>query len=175
MIICLDAAYGDGFAAGCAIAFRAIDSDAYQAVYTDYTRGTFPYIPGRFYLRELPVLIRVLKQVTERPGLLVVDGYVRLPGKRPGLGMHLFQTLGGNIPVIGIAKNPYRGHSFCNKVLRGNSRRPLYVTSAGVKEAEAADMVRQMSGSFRLPDMVRAADRFARRCIAEMQREVRHG
>jgi deoxyribonuclease V len=65
-----------------------------------------PYEPGRFYLRELPVLRAVLDEV-EDVGLLVIDGYVDLAPGRPGLGAYCHEEFG--VPVIGIAKTPFRG------------------------------------------------------------------
>jgi deoxyribonuclease V len=47
-------------------------------------------------------------------------------------------------------------------VLRGHATRPLYVTAAGLSADEAAGLVGQMSGSFRLPDALRLVDALAR-------------
>ena len=46
--------------------------------------------------------------------------------------------------------------------LRGHSARPLYITAAGMPAKEAADLVRHMTGRFRLPDALRRADALAR-------------
>ena len=40
--------------------------------------------------------------------------------------------------------------------------RPLFVTSAGMPPADAADLVRRMAGRYRLPDALRRADILAR-------------
>jgi deoxyribonuclease V len=47
-------------------------------------------------------------------------------------------------------------------VLRGAPARPLFVTSAGLPRADAADLVRRMAGRFRLPDALRRVDTLAR-------------
>jgi deoxyribonuclease V len=47
-------------------------------------------------------------------------------------------------------------------VLRGSSARPLFITSAGLPAADAADLVRRMAGRYRLPDALRRADTLAR-------------
>ena len=40
--------------------------------------------------------------------------------------------------------------------------RPLFVTSAGMPPADAADLVRRMASGYRLPDALRRADILAR-------------
>ena len=116
-----------------------------------------PYQPGQFYLRELPPLRAVLDGLS----LLVVDGYADLdPDGRPGLGARARDEFG--VPVIGVAKTPFRTATHAIAVLRGTSARPLYVTAAGMPRAEAASLVRQMAGRHRLPDALRRADTLAR-------------
>ena len=119
-----------------------------------------PYRPGEFYLRELPPLRAVLDDLRGL-GLLVVDGYADLdPDGRPGLGAHAHAEFG--IPVIGVAKSRYRTAIHAVPVLRGSSARPLFVTAAGMLTADAADLVRRMTGRYRLPDALRRADALAR-------------
>ena len=119
-----------------------------------------PYRPGEFFLRELPPLRAVLDGVRGLR-LLVIDGYADLdPAGRPGLGAHAHAEFG--IPVIGVAKSPFRTATHAMPVLRGNSARPLFVTAAGMPRADAADLVRHMAGRFRLPDALRRADTLAR-------------
>ena len=102
-----------------------------------------PYRPGEFYLRELPPLRAVLEDVSEL-GLLVVDGYADLdPGGRPGLGARAHAEFG--IAVIGVAKSRFRTATHAVPVVRGSSARPLFVTSAGMPAADAADLVRRMA------------------------------
>ena len=94
-------------------------------------------------------------------GLLVVDGYADLdPSGRPGLGAHAHAEFG--IPVIGVAKSRFRTATHAVPVARGSPVRPLFVTAAGMPRAEAADLVRRMTGRYRLPDALRRADTLAR-------------
>ena len=120
-----------------------------------------PYQPGQFYLRELPPLHAVLGGL-EGINLLIVDGYADLdPGGRPGLGAQAHAEFG--VPVIGVAKTPFRTATHAVPVVRGESAaRPLYVTAAGMSRHQAADLVRHMAGRCRLPDALRRADALAR-------------
>ena len=62
-----------------------------------------PYLPGRFYLRELPALLAVLAKVTDPMQTVIVDGYVWLDDRcTPGLGAHLYEALGWSTQVIGV-------------------------------------------------------------------------
>ena len=47
-------------------------------------------------------------------------------------------------------------------VVRGSAARPLYVTAAGIPPVDAAELVRTMTGKFRLPDALRRVDALAR-------------
>lgn len=119
-----------------------------------------PYRPGRFFERELPPLRAVLAGVRGIE-LLVIDGYVDLdPDGRPGLGSYVHAELG--IPVIGAAKTRFAAATHAVPVLRGHATRPLYATAAGMPVADAAELIRQMSGNFRMPDALRHVDALAR-------------
>lgn len=123
--------------------------------------GTEPYEPGKLYKRELPC-IRAVLALGPRLELLVIDGYATLdPQGRPGLGAHTADALG--IPVIGVAKTPFRTATHAAEVIRGAATRPLYVTAAGGLEiADAARIVAAMAGPNRLPAVLARVDKLAR-------------
>lgn len=162
-IALLDVQYRSGVAfAGC-ILTDAWDSAniAFSTVKT--VSAAEEYLPGDFYKRELPALLAVLESLPQLPDIIVVDGYVWLSAdRRPGLGARLFDALGGRIPVVGIAKTPFAGSDFAKLVHRASSKRPLYVTAAGMDEALAANNVQTMKGDSRLPLLLKAVDRLAR-------------
>jgi deoxyribonuclease V len=119
-----------------------------------------PYRAGAFYRRELPPLRRVLPPAGSL-ALIVIDGYVDLDAAgRPGLGRHVNSEF--RVPVIGAAKTLFKTATHAAQVRRGRSSRPLYVTAAGITVTDAARIVRDMAGRFRLPDALRLADRLAR-------------
>jgi deoxyribonuclease V len=119
-----------------------------------------PYRPGAFFRRELPALRAVLADAG-RIDLLVVDGYVHLdPHGRPGLGAHAHAEFA--VPVIGVAKTPFRGATHAIEVHRGGASRPLYVTALGIEAERAATLVRRMGGPYRLPDALRRVDTLSR-------------
>lgn len=83
------------------------------------------YLPGQFYLREMPAIQAVLA-TTDPMDLLVIDGYVTLdPHGRPGLGAHLHTDTG--VAVIGVAKTTFATATHAIAV-----RRALYVTAASL-------------------------------------------
>lgn len=120
-----------------------------------------PYEPGALYKRELPC-IRTVLALAPQLDLLIVDGYATLdPQGRPGLGAHAASAVG--IPVIGVAKTPFRTATHAVKVIRGSATRPLYVTAAGgISDAEAATVVADMAGPHRLPIALARVDKLAR-------------
>jgi deoxyribonuclease V len=94
---------------------------------------------------------------------VLVDAYVWLPpDAKPGLGARLHDALGHGTAIVGIAKNPLAGDALAIPVLRGASKRPLFVTAAGLDPADAADGVRRMHGVYRVPTLLRRVDRLGR-------------
>jgi deoxyribonuclease V len=115
------------------------------------------YTPGKFYQRELPYLLRVLAGVAAEA--VIIDGNVWLTDHAPGLGARLHDAIG--VPVVGVAKNPFRGAPAI-AVVRGHSAKPLHVTAVGIAAELAADHVRAMHGEFRIPTLLKRADSLAR-------------
>jgi deoxyribonuclease V len=119
------------------------------------------YVAGSFYRRELPYLIDLLRQLPLQE-VIVIDGFVWLEAGKPGLGAHLFEALGHATAIVGVAKRPYRGLDGGIPVLRGTSRRPLYVTAVGMDAMEAAQRVAAMHGRDRIPTLIKRADQLSR-------------
>lgn len=118
-----------------------------------------PYEPGQFYKRELPCLLELLKHLENLPEYIIVDGYVFLDDKkRPGLGKYLYDNLQGKSIVIGVAKNRFKDMSSRNELLRGTSKKPLYITAAGIDELEAKTLILKMHGEYRMPTLLKLVD-----------------
>lgn len=181
-IICLDVDYRASSSVAAAVVFHDW-SDAASSHEVVHRADAPPadYQPGQFYLRELPHLLAVLELATrswsEPPRLLLVDGFVWLEDApaapasdegalpTPGLGAHLHRALadrGHAVPVIGVAKRPYRLANRAVPVVRGQSAAPLWVTAVGVSVEEAAAAVAAMHGEHRLPTLLKRVDRLAR-------------
>lgn len=124
------------------------------------------YEPGQFYKRELPCLLAVLDVAPCEPSILVIDGYVWLGtaedgSNRGGLGAHLFDALNHRVVIIGAAKTLFMD-SGAVPICRGTSKRPLFISAAGLDSNIAAECIRRMHGMYRLPTMVKLADQLAR-------------
>lgn len=133
--------------------------------WTSVTGEVEAYIPGEFYKRELPCILQLLSDLQLQPDCIVVDGFVYLDGSsKPGLGKHLFNALAGAIPIIGVAKTAYVGIPHRFQVIRGKSKRPLFVTSEGIGVEAAKALVRSMHGSHRIPTLLKIADRLSHTC-----------
>jgi deoxyribonuclease V len=119
------------------------------------------YIPGEFYKRELPSLLKVIEQVQlSEIDFIIIDGYVFLDdfGKK-GLGAHLFDALEGKIRIIGVAKSKfYDNTKNVIEVLRGTSKKPLYVSSIGLDIEIAAQCITNLVGEYRMPNILKKLD-----------------
>jgi deoxyribonuclease V len=157
----VDVHYPDGGGARAALVVG--DAPTFPAIVQEWVcwlDEVAPYEPGSFYKRELPAIRAVLAGVAPVE-LLVVDGYVDLDGGgRAGLGAHVHEALG--LPVIGVAKTPFRTATHAVEVVRGEAVKPLYVTAVGLPLGDAAGYVRAMHGAYRLPDALRRVDALAR-------------
>jgi deoxyribonuclease V len=165
MIAAIDAHYRENFAKFVLVTFGDWTDEAPKAVYTEILTETGDYVPGEFYKRELPGILEVLKNVKlDEVNCIVIDGYVYLDeNKKPGLGWHLFEKLGRKIPVVGVAKSQFfNNEKLTAGVLRGHSKKPLFVTSAGMETGEAAARIEAMHGAFRMPDVLRELDRLTK-------------
>ncbi len=163
MIACFDVFYGhSGATAACVLFHDWPDPAPAQEVVRTFW-PVAPYEPGQFYRRELPPLLGILGELPERPGIVIIDGYVWLDASgRRGLGAHLHDALGGQTAVIGVAKSPFEGAPSV-ALLRGTSRTALFVTAAGLSAEEASQHIAAMSGPFRIPTLLKRVDQLSRK------------
>jgi deoxyribonuclease V len=164
MIACVDVDYRNEGAVAACVLFRDWGDPAAAAEHVERIAHVEEYVPGQFYRRELPCLLTVLAALPAPPEVIVVDGYVWLDGAgRPGLGAHLYEALKRAIPILGVAKTRFDSCIVAIPVRRGGSRRPLFVTAAGLDVAEAARQVECMHGAFRIPTLLKRVDELCRK------------
>lgn len=163
MLACLDVDYRpDHASAACVLFDHWTDAEPIRELVQRIDKVE-PYVPGQFYKRELPCLLRVLRDVGEPLQGILVDGYVWLKDEQtPGLGAHLFKALEHRIPIIGVAKTRFQSSMVARAVKRGDSDRPLYVTAAGIDAGQAASCIASMHGAYRLPTLLKRVDHLCR-------------
>lgn len=163
MFAALDVYYRDQIAQAAAVVFAEWAAAEPLALYAHRMTVTADYVPGSFFLRELRPLEAVLDRVREALTCIIVDGYVMFGPDRPALGHYLFDRLGGRIAVIGVAKSKYGPAEGEIAIVRGGSERPLYITAAGMPKQAAADAIAGMHGAYRIPTLLKAADRLSKK------------
>lgn len=118
---------------------------------------------GQLDLRGLPCVLQLLREHSLAPEILLIDGFVHLDAEEtPGLGQHLHQALGGQVPVIGVSRKGLPGLTAQYEVLREDEAQPLWVTSAGLDLGAAKARVRAMHGRKRVPALLKLAARLAK-------------
>lgn len=138
VITAIDVNYREEGALAAGVVFRRWSDNTPEYEICVYLPEVTEYIPGSFYLRELPCILSLLKELPEKPDIIIIDGYVRLgESGSDGLGMKLFNALKGKSKVIGVAKTEFAGTPEDTRVFRGNSSRPLYITSVGIDHEKA--------------------------------------
>ncbi|MBP7514745.1 MAG: endonuclease V [Flavobacteriales bacterium] len=165
MILAFDTAYSGDRAKTVCIAFHDWSDQVPTSIHSETIDGVADYEPGQFYKRELPCILSLLKSIPfDDVEVIIVDGFVVLDDTGlPGLGAHLHAALAGRVPVIGVAKTNFATlHQLKAEVLRGKSKKPLYVTAMGMLLERAADRVRTMHGEFRMPHLLSELDRLTK-------------
>lgn len=163
LIACLDVGYKEQYAIAACVAISEWEDARPKEERAVRIETIQEYEPGEFYKRELPCLTSVLNKLDCELKCIVVDGYVWLDAsRRPGLGSHLFHALGQQVPVIGVAKTAFKGSEHAMELLRGNSSRPLYITSVGIGEEDAAAQIAAMHGENRIPSILKRVDQLSR-------------
>ena len=166
MIIAIDVHYRENIAKSVSIAFDNWTDALPHTTHIVEVKNIAPYIPGQFYKRELPCILKVLeKSDLSKIALIIVDGYVILNDEgKAGLGHYVYEALAQKIPIVGVAKRSF--HNNKKKVIqvfRGASKNPLYVTSVGIDLTEAAEQVKNMAGDYRFPELLKILDQETKR------------
>lgn len=162
MILAVDVQYTNNEAYVAGLMFESWQSEEKSQYYLTKVVGVEEYQPGFFYKRELPCILKLLKEYHLQPSIIIIDGYVYLDGvSSPGLGKYLYDSLNAEIEVIGVAKKPFKDISDKFAVYRGKSSKPLYVTTTG-NLLEVKDAVTNMAGKNRFPMLLKEVDRLCR-------------
>lgn len=168
IIACIDVGYTESETdpttaiAACAVINDWRDSDT-VAEHVVRVSDVRDYEPGQFYRRELPCIEAVLAKLPKQPQCIVVDGYVWLDSDdHPGLGAYLHHSLNELVPVIGVAKNPYKQSIHATHLCRSGSSRPLYITAIGTTAAQAVLNIAAMHGPHRFTTILKRVDRLSR-------------
>jgi len=150
-------------ATAAAAAFDAWDSAEATKTYVSHIAHVEKAERGTLDLRELPCLMQLLREHRLEPELILIDGFVHLDAdETPGLGQHLFQALGGTVPVVGVSKSGLPGLSSQFEVMREEETKPLLVTCAGIDIGAAKARLRAMHGRKRVPTLMKLVARLAK-------------
>ncbi len=165
MILAFDTYYYEDKAKTVAIQFEKWQDTEETNVYEETLSGISEYVSGEFYKRELPCIVSLLAQINlTQCEAIVIDGFVILNDERKlGLGGYLYEKLNPRIPIIGVAKNNFAKINTEKKaVLRGESKKPLYITTMGIDLDFAAQKIKEMAGEYRIPDILKKVDSLGR-------------
>ena len=161
MILAFDSYYFDNKAKTVAVSFENWTDSEPSHIYTEILEGIADYEPGAFYKRELPCILSLLKQIDlSKVYVIIVDSFVLLndDGKL-GLGGYLYDALDGRIPVVGVAKTGFHNNKKnVQELLRGESKKPLYVSAMGMTLSDAYEKIKSMHGEFRMPTLLQLMD-----------------
>lgn len=161
MIIAFDTYYFDNKAKTIGVSFNSWEDENHQEIYSEIIEGIAEYEPGSFYKRELPCIISILKNINlDEIEIIIVDSYVILDDNgKLGLGGHLFEKLNKQIPIIGVAKTGYHSNKLNTKaLLRGESKKPLYISAIGIELNLAYENIKSMHGKYRMPTLLQLMD-----------------
>lgn len=159
-IACFDVYYYETYAKACCIVFN--ENQQMISQYSVIVEDIEDYEPGNFYKRELPCILKTLEIIKENIDLIITDSFVFTGENKKGLGAHLYDSLDNKIPIIGVAKTFFLNAANYAEVYRGDSNKPLYVSSIGIDLDYSADFIKNLKGKFRMPDVLTEVDKLSR-------------
>ncbi|QHS60264.1 deoxyribonuclease V [Chitinophaga agri] len=175
-------------------AFVLLDFNTLEVVEvaTHCMEVTFPYIPGLFSFREMPVLLEAWKKLTQRPDVIICDGQGLAHPRRFGLACHMGIVL--DVPALGCGKTRLfgtyeqpgaergsvspllaedNGEHIGNALRSQEGINPVFV-SVGHKISldTATTLVLKMCTTYRLPETTRKADHYGREAFLAYRKNV---
>ncbi|MFS2188206.1 endonuclease V [Mucilaginibacter sp. Mucisp84] len=164
MILAIDVHYKGALAKVVGAFFEPKAAKAVQYI-TTYINGVDEYVPGEFYKRELPCILKLLEKVElGKLNAIIIDGNVFINNNGDfGLGGRLWESIDHKVAVIGVAKSLFKNTE--DKVIeiqRGKSEKHLFVSSIGIDLAAAASLIHNMHGEYRLPSILKEVDRLTK-------------
>jgi deoxyribonuclease V len=154
-------------------------------------RVNYPYIPGFFAFREVPLLLSAVRSLRVKPDVIMANGHGYAHPRRFGLASHLGVLLG--IPTIGIARRLLTGSISRPPTTVGSTApviddneiigmavgtaqkgRPVIVSAGyGMNLQTAVRLVVDTTCNGRsLPEPLRQADHLSRKLRAEFREEM---
>jgi deoxyribonuclease V len=143
----------------------------------------FPYIPGLFAFREIPLCLAACEKLSLQPDLLIFNGHGYAHPKRFGMACHAGALL--KIPTIGVTSRPCAGSSMNPDTSRGSctpledgteeigmavrtrkGSAPVYVSAGYLTDRDLAiEITLATARDTRMPIPLHAADLIARNCM----------
>ncbi len=160
MVLALDVHYRKVLTKAVGVLFDWKDTDP-QEIICEYIEGVEDYIPGQFYKRELPCLMKIIEPLDiSTLDVIIVDGHIYVDNNgNYGFGGKLYEALENKIPIIGVAKTPfYNNKETVTEIRRGKSDNPLYVSAIGIDLFTASENILDMAGDFRIPNILKTLD-----------------
>jgi len=163
-ILAIDVYYRAENAKAVGVIFNLEDAKPAEVI-IEYIEGVGDYVPGEFYKRELPCIKRIFEVVNlDIVEAIIIDGHMYVDNVGNfGLGGYALQLLKNKVPVIGVAKSSfYANKETVAQVFRGKSKNPLYVSAIGMELNIATDLIKNMRGAYRIPDILKELDRITK-------------
>lgn len=165
MILAFDTYYFNNKAKTVCLEFNEWKENKDYKVKTEIIDNIEEYIPGEFYKRELPCIISLLnKYDLKNIEAIIIDGFVYLDDENKfGLGAYLYEKLKKKVTVIGVAKTNFATIEKNKKtLLRGKSKKPLFITAIGIELEDAVQKIERMDGEYRIPTLLKELDRLTK-------------
>lgn len=160
MNLAIDVQYKESYAKAVGVLFDWYDESPREII-TTIVKEVAEYQSGQFYKRELPCILELLKEIDiQNLECIIVDGHVYIDNdKNFGLGGYLYESLGKELPIIGVAKKSFFNTDKVSfPVYRGVSENPLFVSSIGIDVEIAIDNIKNMHGEYRIPSLLKKLD-----------------
>lgn len=162
IVACFDVYYYKDYARACCIVFSK-DEEKIMSEYIEEIKDIKDYVSGQFYKRELPCILRVLEKVKEDIDIIITDSFIWVDECKKGLGAYLYESINCKTPIIGVAKSYLKDCTAYVEIYRGQSSNPLYISAIGIDLNYSANLISNLKGDFRIPDILKKVDQLSRK------------
>lgn len=144
-----------------------------------YEKTKFPYIAGLRAYRDLPVILKVLELIENKPDVLFINASGICHPRKFGLASHLAISTG--IPTIGISESLLCGEEkegkvyldgeiVAEKIITKEGAKPIYISPGSFISLESAVKITKkfVKKPHKLPEPLRKSKKYLKKILKEI-------
>ena len=171
----VDVAYLGGYGIGSVV---LIDYNTLKLIERKYSlvKVDIPYIPTFLAFREVPPILKAIKELDNAPDIILVDAHGVMHPRKLGAASHIGVVL--NIPTIGVAKSRLVGEVKSNgyiyyrgEIVGYRLDKKIYISTGHMVSLESAISIVSHLTIHSVPEPTRLAHNYANEIKRDIKRD----